>query len=54
MAANPPSGDHGISNNVDVFVDLAGLKSAVQVDVAVAGHEFAVDGVGELPFSCAE
>ena len=31
------AGDDGIGNNVDVFVDLAGLKAAVEMNDAIAG-----------------
>src|SRR5208337_2873021 len=42
------AGHDGVGNNVNIFVDLAGLKAAVQMDKAVAGHEFAVDSMGKL------
>jgi hypothetical protein len=43
------SRDDGIGYRVNVFVNPAGLETAVQADVAVAGNHFAVHQVGELP-----
>src|SRR5207302_5950947 len=44
------AGDDRIFDDVNVFVDAAGLKTAVQMDGAIAGRDFSVDGCGELPF----
>ena len=44
------AGDDGVGDDINVFVNLARLKTAVQMDMPVAGCEFAVDGVGKLPF----
>src|SRR5437899_6837909 len=43
------SSDDGIFHNVNVFVNLADLETALEVDVTVARLEFAVDHVRELP-----
>ena len=43
------AGDHGVLHHVHVLVDLAGRKAALQVNVAIAGLEFAIDHVRELP-----
>ena len=45
-----PAGYDRVRNSINIVVDLPGLKAAVQVDMPVAGSEFAVDRVGELPF----
>ena len=44
------AGHDRVGDNVNVFVNLARLKAAVQMNMPVAGDELAVDGVGELPF----
>src|SRR5581483_4152177 len=41
--------DHRISNDVDVFIDFARVKAAIQMDVAIACYQFAIDRVRELP-----
>ncbi len=41
--------DDWIGNHVDIFIDLAWMKAAVEMDEAVAGRELAIDGVRESP-----
>ena len=43
------SRNHGILNCIDVFVNLAGLKAAIEMDVPVAGNRFSINRVRELP-----
>src|SRR5271154_3828844 len=43
--------DDRIGDDVNIFVDLAGLKTAIQMDMTVTRNELAVDRVGELPVS---
>ena len=42
-------GNHRVAGHVDVFVNPAGLKPSVEMDMPVAGNEFAVHRVGEAP-----
>ncbi len=43
------AGNDGIGDDVNIFVDLARLKAAVEVDMAGARDEFSIDGVRKLP-----
>ena len=45
------AGYNGIGDDINIFVDLPRLEAAVQMNVAVAGHDFAVHGVRELPLA---
>ena len=49
--SEPPASHNRIGDGVNVFVNLARLKSAVQMDIPVAGGEFAFDGLRKLPLS---
>ena len=40
----------GIRNNIDVFVNLPGLETALQVNVTIAELDLAVYHMPELPF----
>src|SRR6185369_3404116 len=43
------SSNNRVADHVDVFVNPAGLKASVEMDMAVAGNEFAVNRVREPP-----
>ena len=49
-----PAGHDGIGDDVNVFINLARLKAAVEMDISVARDEFAVDGLRELPLRARE
>src|SRR5690349_9422140 len=44
------AGHHGILDDVDIFVDFAGLESAVEMNVAITRNEFVFASLRELPF----
>ena len=48
------SGHHRIGDDVNVLVNFAGLKSAIEMNMPIAGREFAVDGMRKLPFCARE
>src|ERR1700722_11604033 len=44
-----PSGDHGVSYHIHVFVNFSRLKAAIQMNEPVCRNELAIDGMRELP-----
>ena len=45
------AGHNRIGNDIDVLVNPAGLKAAIEMNVSIAGRELAVHHVRELPLS---
>ena len=45
------SGDDRVRHNINVFINLSGVKSSIQMNMPVAGDDLTVDSVRELPLA---